>query len=140
MSATIPESHRDLLDEPVFVTVATVNPDGMPQLSVVWVSYDGEHVLVNTAVGRQKDENLKARPVATVLAIDPDNGYRYLEVRGTVTMTEEGALDHINYLAKKYRGVDNYYGGVTPAELADKETRILAKIKPTHVVARGQKR
>ncbi len=133
MSTKIPESHVDLLSAPVYVDVITVMPDGQPQASVVWCSYDGEHVLVNTAVGRQKEINLRERPMATVLSVDPNNPFRYIEVRGTVEVTEEGALAHINELAKAYRGADSYYGGVQPAELAKKETRVVCKITPTHV-------
>ena len=137
MSTKIPDSHTDLLNAPVYVDVVTLMPDGQPQASVVWCSYDGEHVLVNTAVGRQKEKNLRERPMATVLAVDPNNPFRYIEVRGTVELTKEGALDHINQLAKAYRGADSYYGGVQPAEMAQKETRIMCKIKPTHVNAFG---
>ncbi len=137
MSAKIPEAYRDLLVGPVPVTVATLMPDGTPQLSVVWCNYDGQHVLINTARGRQKDKNLRRRPVATVLAIDPQNPYRYLEVRGKVQMTEEGAKDHINELARLYKGVPSYYGHAAPAELEEKETRVMCIITPTHVVARG---
>ncbi len=135
MSVTIPDSHKDLLEESVYVTVATILPDGQPHLSVVWCDYDGQHVLVNTARGRQKDKNLTERPMATILAIDPENPFRYLEVRGSVELTEEGALDHINKLAKQYKGVDSYYGGVAPAEMKDQETRVLCKITPTKVIA-----
>jgi PPOX class probable F420-dependent enzyme len=137
MTTKIPESHTDLLNAPVYVNVVTVMPDGQPQASVVWCSYDGEHVLVNTAVGRQKEKNLRERPMATVLAVDPENPFRYIEVRGTTELTKEGALDHINQLAKAYRNADSYYGGVQPAEMAQKETRIICKIKPTHVNAFG---
>ncbi len=138
MSTQIPNSHKDLLGAPVYVNLITVMPDGQPQASVVWCSYDGEHVLVNTAVGRQKEINMRERPMVTILAVDPQNPFRYLEVRGTVvTVTEEGALDHINALAKAYRNADSYYGGVTPAELAQKETRVIGKIKPTKVNSIG---
>ena len=133
MSTQIPDRFKDLLEGPVHATVATVMPDGQPQLSVVWCNYDGEHVLVNTARGRQKDKNLRARPVATLLVIDPENAGRYLEVRGTVEMTEDGAVEHITQLAKLYRGVDSYYGDVTPADMAEKETRVICKITPTRV-------
>ncbi|RMG92602.1 MAG: PPOX class F420-dependent oxidoreductase [Chloroflexi bacterium] len=134
----IPESHRDLLDGPVPVTLATIMPDGQPQLSVVWCNTDGDFVLVNTARGRQKDTNMRQRPKVTILAIDPKNPYRYLEVRGEVVeMTEEGALEHINQLAKLYVGVDNYYGGLAPEEQKHKETRVMAKIRPTRVIAFG---
>ncbi|MDX1520157.1 MAG: PPOX class F420-dependent oxidoreductase [Anaerolineae bacterium] len=140
MSEKIPEDLQDLFDKPVYVTLATVMPDGQPQLSVVWASYDGEHVLVNTARGRQKEKNMIARPMATVLAVDPEDPYRRIEVRGTVEVTEEGALDHINALAKAYRGVDKYFGGVQPAEREGKEIRVKCKITPTRVVAFNPKR
>ena len=139
MSATIPESHTDLLEGPVFVTLGTVMPDGQPQLSVVWCSYDGTHIWVNTARGRQKDKNLTARPKATLLAMDPNSPYRWIEVRAAVDeVTEEGGLDHINRLAKLYVGADSYYGGFAPAELAEKETRVIYKLKPTRVIAFGE--
>lgn len=137
MSTQIPDRFNDLLEGPVPATVATVMPDGQPQLSVVWCNYDGQHVLVNTARGRQKDKNLKARPVATILVIDPNNSGRYLEVRGTVEMTEVGAVEHITQLAKLYTGADSYYGGVTPADLAETETRVICKITPTRVTFSG---
>ena len=138
MSNKIPESHVDLLTNPVFVTVVTVMPDGQPQASVIWCDYDGQHVLVNTARGRQKERNLSDRPMATILAIDPQNPYRYLEVRGRVAeATEKGAVDSINSLAQQYMNKPIYYGGVAPAELAEKETRVLFKIEPTHVNAIG---
>ena len=136
MNAIIPQSHRHLIDGSVFVTLVTLMPDGQPQASIVWCNGDDTHVWVNSARGRQKDKNMRARPQVTVLAMDPENPYSYLEVRGEVVeVTEEGAVDHINALAKLYRGVDSYYGGVTPAELAQKETRVIYKIKPTRVIA-----
>lgn len=138
MSTSIPDSHKDLLGAPVFVNLITLMPDGQPQASVVWCSYDGEHVLVNTAVNRQKEKNMRRRPMATILATDPKNPYRYLEIRGTVTeITEDGAMNHINELAKAYMNAESYYGGVTPAEQAQKETRVLCKIKPARVNAFG---
>lgn len=134
MSAKIPDSHKYLLEEAIPVTIATIMPNGNPQLSVVWCNYDGEHVLLNTARGRQKDKNLLARPTATVLAFDPQNSLRYIEVRGTVVeMTEEGAVEHMNSLAKLYAGVDSYYGGYAPIERQQTETRVLIKLKPTKV-------
>ncbi len=136
MSVVIPASHVDLLEGPNYATVATVLPGGQPQLSVVWCDYDGTHVLVNSTRGRLKDKNMTARPQATVLIIDPQNSFRYLEVRATVEeITEEGAFDHINKMAKLYTGQDSYYGGVQPAEMVDQETRMLYKLKPTKVVA-----
>ena len=125
---TIPDSHRDLLEGPVFLTAITVMADGQPQATVVWGSYDGQYVLLNTLDDSQKARNLCERPKVTVMAIDPDNPYRYMEVRGEVVeLTEEGAMDHIDAPA--------YYGHLIPAEQADKETRLLVKIKPTKVNA-----
>jgi PPOX class probable F420-dependent enzyme len=134
MSARIPESHRDLLEGPIYVTLATVMPDGQPQATVVWCSYDGSHVLINTRRGTQKEKNMRERPMATIMAIDPQNPYRYLEVRGSVDeITEEGALDHINQLARLYANKPTFYGGVAPAEMKDKVVRVICKIKPRRV-------
>ena len=80
----IPNSHRDLLERPVVVSLATAMRDGVMQVQPVWCSYDGEHVLINTLVGRQKFLNLSRRSVATLLAVDPDDANRWLEVRGRV--------------------------------------------------------
>lgn len=135
--ATIPESHQNLLQAPVFVTLATIMPDGHPQATIVWCDYDGTNILINTAQGRQKDINMRRNPKVAVLAMDPDNPYRYLEVRGTVEeITEEGALEHINQLAKAYVGAPSYYGHAAPAEQQQRETRLLLKIRPEHVNAR----
>ena len=137
MSASIPESHKDLLEKPVFVTLGTVNANGQPQLSVIWCSFDGIHIWVNTTRGRLKEKNMAARPRVSILARDPENPYRYLEVRGQVDeVTEEGAVDHIHQLSQMYDN-QKYYGGFAPAERADQETRVIYKIEPTKVVAYG---
>jgi PPOX class probable F420-dependent enzyme len=136
MSATIPDDFKDLLEGPVYTTLATVMPDGQPQLTVVWCTYDGELIRVNTRRGSQKDKNMTARPMATIMAIDPKNPYRWLQVRGAVEeITEEGAIDHINSLAQLYANKPTYYGGVAPAEMERAETRIVCKIRPAKVVA-----
>lgn len=106
---TIPANYRDLLDRPIVVSLATLMPDGQPQVQPVWCSYDGTHILVNTEKGRQKYRNLSRRRVATILAVDPDNDSRWLEVRGTVAAeAEEDADAHIDALAKLYLGLDKY--------------------------------
>ena len=134
----IPDSHRDLLDRPIVVALVTVMPNGHPQATPVWCAYDGSHVIINTARGRQKDRNMKERGRVTVLSIDPDNPYRWMEVRGEVEIvTEEGGVEVINQLARKYRGVDSYYGGVTPVHQRDLETRVNFKIRPTRVLTGG---
>ena len=135
MSAQIPAEFKDLFEKPIYATIATLMPDGQPQLTEVWCSYDGEHVPINTATNRQKAKNMSARPKVTLMLTDPDNPYRRIEIRGTVELTEEGALEHINELARKYAQVSQYYGDWTPAEMKDKETRITGKITPTKVNA-----
>jgi PPOX class probable F420-dependent enzyme len=130
----IPDTHKDLLTGAVVVSLVTVMPDGTPQATPIWIDYDGTHLIVNTARGRQKDRNMQRRSKVAVLAIDPKNSYRWLEVRGEVDdISEEGAVEVINKLAKKYRGVDSYYGGAAPAERATQETRVTYKIKPLHI-------
>lgn len=136
MTATIPDAYRDLLERAVVVTLVTLMPDGQPQASPVWFKYDGAHILISTVRGRQKARNMAANPRVTVLLVDPDDAYRYLEVRGVVdAITEDGALDLINALAKKYRNVDQFYGGAVRLERRERETRVTCKIRPTHVVA-----
>lgn len=136
MAAQIPESHRDLLEGPVVVALVTVMPNGQPQATPVWCMYDGTHILINTTRGRQKDQNMQYNPKVAVLAIDPQNPYRYLEVRGQVDEhTEEGGVDMINRLSELYTGRRDYYAGMP--EMRGKEQRITYKIRPTHVVASG---
>lgn len=130
--AVIPEEYRGLLGAPVIVGLATVLPDGQPQVTPVWCDFDGTYIRVNTAAGRQKHKDMVARPQVTVLAIDPANPFRYIEVRGTVAqISEEGADDHIDALAKQYLGVDRYPNH-NPAE-----TRVICSIEPRKVLARG---
>ncbi|PJF23418.1 MAG: PPOX class F420-dependent oxidoreductase [Phototrophicales bacterium] len=127
----IPEDKHDLLERPIVAALATVMPDTQPQVTPVWFSYDGTHIWVNTARGRQKDINMKERPRATLLIIDPENPYRYLEIRGIIDeVTEEGGVEHINALSKRYFGRDDYYA--TMPERRGKETRVIYKIRPTH--------
>lgn len=126
---TIPDTHRDLLDRPIVVSLATQMPDGTLQVQPVWCSYDGTHILVNTEKGRQKYRNLSRRRVATVLAIDPENDTRWLEVRGRVVAeSEAGADEHIDALAKVYMGVDKY-----PFNLPG-DVRVIFRIEPQRVM------
>lgn len=136
MNPSIPDSHLDLLKNAVVVTLVTLMPDGQPQATPVWVDYDGEYVLVNTVRGRQKDRNMSARPQVTVLAVDPANPYRWMEIRGTVVgQTQEGAIEFMDRMAKLYFGRDKYYAG-DYANREGTETRVIYKIKPEKVLAR----
>jgi PPOX class probable F420-dependent enzyme len=130
--ATIPENCRDLFVKKAFAHVATVGRDGTPQVTPVWVDYDGAHVRFNTARGRVKDKNLQRNPKVAFSMQDPDNPYRYLQVRGRVVeMTEKGADDHIDALAKKYLGQDRY-----PHRRAG-EVRVVVKILPEKIQSMG---
>jgi len=133
MTITIKDNYKDLLERPIVVSLVTLMPDNQPQASPVWFDYDGSHIRVNTARGRQKDINMTERPQVTVLFVDPDNPYRYMEVRGTIDgVTEEGALDHINSLSDRYFGRPDFYAG--NPDRRGKEVRVIYKIKPDHVV------
>ena len=132
MVSAIPDKYSDLFDKKVFASLATVMPDGSPQVTPVWIDYDGENVVFNTATGRQKDKNLQADGRVSLALLDPDNPYRYLEVRGVVVeRTTDGADDHINKMAKKYMGVD-VYPFRQPGEV-----RVIYKIKPEHINSMG---
>ena len=135
--ASIPESHQDLLVKPVVVSLVTLMPDGQPQATPVWADLDNGDIVVNSARGRQKDRNMTPHSRVTVLAMDPANPYRWIEVRGEVEDVDEtSGLDWINRLAKKYRGTDEYYSGANAA-MKGKEQRVTYRIKPTHVNVAG---
>jgi PPOX class probable F420-dependent enzyme len=130
--ATIPASHADLLTKPAFANLATLNPDGSPQVTPVWVDFDGSHVIVNTARGRVKAKNLAHEPRVALSIADPENPYRYLGLQGRVVeMTEKGGDAHIDKMAKKYLGKDSY-----PFRKPG-EVRIIVKIAPDKVHTNG---
>jgi len=130
--ATIPASHADILTKPAFANLATLNPDGSPQVTPVWVDFDGSHVIVNTARGRVKAKNLAREPRVALSIADPENPYRYLGIQGRVVeMTEKGGDAHIDKMAKKYLGKDSY-----PFRTAG-EVRIVVKIEPDKVHTNG---
>ena len=132
MAVLIPDAFRDLLDEPVVVALVTVMEDGQPQATPVWADYDGTYVRVNTARGRQKDKNMHKNSKVTVLAIDPQNTGRWMEIRGRIAEeTEEGALEHINALSEKYDGEPDFYAK-NPA-MRGKQQRVTYKIEPLRV-------
>ena len=132
MPAKIPEKYRDLFDKKAFAHLATLMPDGRPQVTPVWCDFDGTHVRVNSAKGRVKDRNMRRDPRVALSLIDPDNGYRYLEVRGRVVdITEKGGVEHIDALAKKYMGVDRY-----PYHKPE-DVRVIYKIAPESFSSMG---
>jgi PPOX class probable F420-dependent enzyme len=109
MSAAFPDKYLDLFQKKAFGSFTTLMPDGDPQTTPVWVDHRDGEVWVNSAVGRQKDRNVKRDPRVAIAIIDPDNPYRYVEVRGRVReITQDGADAHIDAMAKKYLGKDKY--------------------------------
>ena len=132
MATRIPDAFLDLFHKKSFAHLATLMPDGRPQVTPVWCDFDGTHVLINSVKGRQKDKNLRREPRVALSIQDPENPYRYLEVRGrVVSITEDGASVHIDRLAKRYMGVDKYPLG-KPGEV-----RVIYKIDPQHVTKMG---
>jgi PPOX class probable F420-dependent enzyme len=124
----IPDKYLDLFNKRAFAHLATLMPDGAPQVTPVWVDYDGQYVLVNTARGRQKELNMGNRPAVALAIQDPDDPYRYVQIRGKVVeITEQGADAHIDKMAKKYTGADHYMNR------RNGEVRVVYKILPLHV-------
>ena len=130
--ASIPESHADILKKKAFANLATLNADGSPQVSPVWVDFDGKHVLINTAKGRVKTRNLEREKRVALSIADPENPYRYVGIQGRVTgMTEAGADAHIDKMAMKYMGKEKY-----PLR-APGEVRVIVTIAPDKVFTMG---
>lgn len=110
MAANIPDNFKDLVTtKATFAHLGTQMKNGAPQVTPVWFGFDGQQILLNSAKGRLKDRNMRARPQVALSILDPDNPYRYMQIMGTVTeVTEQGADAHIDSLAKKYLGQDRY--------------------------------
>lgn len=135
MSDKIPESHKELLNDAVYAKIGTIMPDGRPQVHQVWCDYNGQYVRVNTLKGRQKDANLKERRYATLLLVDPDDPYFWMEIRGHVAeRIEAGEADaHIDKLAQMYMGEEVFPGR------QEGHVRVMYKIEPDRVVTGGSK-
>ncbi|MBI3092416.1 MAG: PPOX class F420-dependent oxidoreductase [Candidatus Tectomicrobia bacterium] len=137
VAVAIPEWCQEILKKRAFVHLATAMADGSPQVSPVWCDFDGAYVIVNSAVGRLKDRNIRRRPEVALSCIDPDNPYTRFEIRGRVVeITEEGADEHIDKLAKKYLGLDVYPFknlGVDKFPYRKPERRVIYKIEPLRV-------
>lgn len=128
----IPASHHDLLtdEKKAFVYLATSMKDGSPQVTPVWFNTEGDFILINSAEGRLKDKNMRARPQVALVIADPENPYRYLQIRGRVVeYTLEGAAEHIDTLNLKYRGSPNY------PNHNPQQPRVIYKIQPEKVDA-----
>jgi len=125
---SIPETHADILDKPAFAHLSTLMSDGSPHTAPVWIDIDDGYVLINSAEGRLKDRNVRRDPRVAISITDPENPYRSLAIRGRVVkITNEGADEHINRMAKKYMGVDEYPYR-TPTEV-----RVMYYVEPEKV-------
>ena len=132
MAEQIPEKYVDLLKKKAFASLGTIMRDGSPQVTPVWVDYDGKFVRVYTALGRVKDKNMRRDPRVSLSIQDPENPYRHLEIRGKVAeITQNGADDHINSLSQKYLGKP-VYPFRQPGEV-----RVTYKIEPEKVSSMG---
>jgi len=131
--AEIPAAFLDLLTEKKAIAhIATIQPDGSPQVTPVWFDYTNGHVRVNTAKGRVKARNMSVGTKIALSIIDPDNPYRHIQIRGAVTKEAvEGAETHIDSLAKKYLGKDKYpWSGPN-------DVRVMYEITPSAVQVMG---
>jgi PPOX class probable F420-dependent enzyme len=128
----IPENYQDLLESTALAHVATIGPGGEPQNDPVWFDWDGEHVKFSQTKARQKFRNLNRNPRIAFSIVDPENPYRYLEVRGEVARVEEDPdLNFISAMAKKYIGVNRY-----PYHQPGDE-RVVIFVKPRHTTQMG---
>lgn len=124
----IPDSHKILFEKPILASLGTVLPNGKIQINPVWCDYDGTYIYFGSAEGRQKDKNIRANRIATVLLVDPENPTFWVEIRGhVVEITYEGVAEHLNKLAKKYLGLDEF-----PFS-DDGEVRLFYKLQPERV-------
>src|SRR5881397_301179 len=130
---TIPPEFLDLVTtKKAFANLATVMPNGSPQVTPVWFDFDGKYIRVNSARGRVKDKNMRRDPRVALSILDPDNPYRYLEIRGKVIkITEDGAVEHSNLLARKYLGAER-----NPSRRPD-QVRVMYIIEPRRVAGQG---
>lgn len=124
----VPDKYRDLFTKKAFAHFVTLMPDGSPQVTPVWCDLQDDVIIINSAKGRRKERNVVRDPRVALSITDPDNPYRYIQIRGRVVeITETGADDHINRMAKKYLNADTY-----PYRQPG-EVRVLFKIRPERI-------
>lgn len=134
----IPDSHRDLIDGPVYATLSTHMADGSIQSTLVWVDMADGLIRINTKRGRVKERNLARDPRATLLLVDTNNPFKYLSIRGRLSRAvEAGAFEHLDALTQKYLGQSHYYGFVEPESAREGITRCILHIQPEQVLVNG---
>jgi PPOX class probable F420-dependent enzyme len=124
---TLPGELRDMLDAKAFAVLSTVNADGSPQSSVIWATYEGDEVIFSTILGRRKTRNMSRDPRVSLCVYDLANPYSYVEVRGTVAMTQEGGPELIERLSQAY-------DGRTFTESNPANVRVVCRVAATHAV------
>lgn len=132
MTSQLSAGATALFDAPEFVVLATIDPDGQPQLSVVWAARDGNDILISTVEGRRKHRNLVRDPRATLLLYPKDAPYSYVEIRGHVSISREGGRELIDRLAQEYRGEPRY-----TMDDGHDVVRVVVRVTPDQVVERG---
>ena len=133
MTVPIPASHLDLLTRPVHGVLTTLMPDGRPQSCLMWCDTDGECALINTTAERQKGRNMRRDPRVTLLLIDPEDTTRFMEIRGEVELAEEGAVEHLDALTRRFTAHPQFYGYVYPRQQQAQETRLIGRIRATRI-------
>ncbi len=129
---TVPETHKDILEKPGFAHVATIGPDGAPQSNPVWYEWDGSHLKFSQTTTRQKIRNIERTPRVAVSITDPDNPYRYIEIRGEVEVVEKDPEKaFIDKMAQKYLDKERYPWS------SPEEERLVVKVRPDHVTTMG---
>jgi PPOX class probable F420-dependent enzyme len=132
MAVTLTDKHRKLITGKNFGHIATINKDGSPQVSPVWIELDGNHLIVNTEQKRRKVRNIKRDPRVSVSIQNAENPYQYVEIRGrAIEVTAKGGFEGIDRLSAKYTGQEKYPGN------APGDVRIVIRIEPDHVTGMG---
>jgi PPOX class probable F420-dependent enzyme len=131
VSTELTTAEREFLENPYVAVVTTLQRDGSPQSTVVWVDVDDEGLSINTAYGRVKPQNLERDPRLSLVVVDPNDPYRWFKLMGTATLVDEGADEQIDRLAKKYTGKDRYL------HRQPGEKRVTVRITPIRTLTRG---
>lgn len=134
----IPSSHLELIDGPYTVALSTILPDGQPQTTPVWCNRHGDYIFINVMKGFRKEKNMRLNPKVSLLIYDPSNPLHNIEIRGLVVeMSEEGAVEHNDELARLYMGKPDakFFGDAVPVELQTRYTPVRIKILPIHIRA-----
>lgn len=135
MPVEIPASHLDLIAGPVISILTTINADHAPENTAVWSSWDGTHILINTTTHRRKWRNVKANPQVAVTALDPENPYRWIDVRGVVeSIVPDEDVANMDAHTRLYTEHDVFYGAFAPEERRGTEEWVILKIKPVRVL------